>query len=80
MIIIFAGYEITKEVFSGTQSSLNNSWLNIFGMSLVILITYGFSRYEAKIGKETESPGLTADSKHILVDYNGLRKLDNKTA
>ncbi|MGI6686729.1 MAG: cation diffusion facilitator family transporter [Bacillota bacterium] len=71
LIIIFAGYEIVMNVFTKSEVAINNSWLNIIGICVVIFITYAFSRYEAKIGREAESPGLTADSEHIMVDMIG---------
>ncbi|WP_240984982.1 cation diffusion facilitator family transporter [Acididesulfobacillus acetoxydans] len=74
IMIIFAGYGIAKEVFQSAGQALKNSGWNIAGMCLVIAVIYSFSRYERKVGKETGSPGLSADSRHFLADVmsNGV--------
>ncbi|WP_240986528.1 cation diffusion facilitator family transporter [Acididesulfobacillus acetoxydans] len=74
IMIIFAGYGIAKEVFQSAGQALKNSGWNIAGLCLVIAVIYSFSRYERKVGKETGSPGLSADSRHFLADVmsNGV--------
>lgn len=68
VMIIFAGYEIAREVFLGAGQTMRNSGWNIGGMCLVIAGLGIFSAYERTVGKETGSPGLTADSRHFLTD------------
>jgi len=69
VLIIFAGYEIIKAVFFASARPLptNIAW-SIAGITATILITWLFSKYELKIGKETGSPSLIADAQHILTD------------
>ena len=69
VLILFAGYEIIKAVFFASARPIptNIPW-SIAGIIATILITWRFSRYELKIGKETGSPSLIADARHILTD------------
>ncbi len=67
--IFFAGYEIMREVFiSGKGMEIVNIWIAVFGVVLTIAITFLFSRYEYRRGKELSSPSLIADSKHVRAD------------
>ncbi len=68
VLIVFAGYEIAKEVFSGRPTLPTNIPLTICGIVATIVIAWMFSRYELRIGRETNSPSLVADSRHILTD------------
>ncbi|MDY6880795.1 MAG: cation diffusion facilitator family transporter [Desulfatiglans sp.] len=67
--IFLAGYEIVKTVFF-QQSSLNTEYLpyTIGGVLLTMGITFAFSRYELRKGKEIGSPSLVADAQHIRTD------------
>jgi len=67
--ILFAGYEIAKEsLLEGSESQLRQIPLAIIAEIAVILITFIFSRYEIKKGKEIGSPSLVADGKHVVAD------------
>jgi cation diffusion facilitator family transporter len=66
--IIFAGYEIAMEAMKGHGEDLKNVWLAIVSMICVIGISYGYSRYAKKVGKELNSPSIIADAKHISID------------
>lgn len=69
VLIFFAGYEIIKVVFITPERPLpSNIHLAIAGICSTILITWLFSRYELKKGKETGSPSLVADARHIWTD------------
>ncbi|MFO7761987.1 MAG: cation diffusion facilitator family transporter [Thermodesulfobacteriota bacterium] len=68
LLIFYAGYEICQEVFTGSQPALDRLPLAVLGIGLTLLITLLFSRYELKKGKETGSPSLIADAKHIWTD------------
>lgn len=68
VLIAFAGYEILKEVFSGPHSPPTNIPPTIIGILATTCIAYTFSRYELQIGRQTHSPSLVADSRHILTD------------
>lgn len=68
-LIIFAGYEILKEVFTGQARQMPTQIPTaIIGIAATIVIDWLFSRYELRIGLQTGSPSLVADSRHILTD------------
>ena len=68
LAIFYAGYEIALEAIKGSPSQLKNLWITIASVVCAMAITYGFSRYEARIGAQIESPSLIADARHIRVD------------
>jgi len=69
VLIFFAGYEIIKAVFVAPSRPLPTQIpLSIAGIGSTILITWLFSRYELKKGRETGSPSLIADARHIWTD------------
>ena len=68
LAIFYAGYEIVMEATKGVAVKLQNIWLTIASVLFIIVITYGYSRYATKVGKEINSPSLIADAKHIGVD------------
>ena len=69
LVIFYAGYEIAKEVFTGaSRIRPAHIPLSAAGIGLTILITWLFSRYELKKGRETGSPSLMADARHIWSD------------
>ena len=70
LAIFFAGYEIvTEALFSDPSSAgLNHVLLTIASVLCIIGITFGFSRYEVRVGKQINSPSLIADGQHIRVD------------
>ena len=68
LTILYAGYEIALEAVKGSISVLRNLWITIASVVCAMAITYGFSRYEARVGAEIESPSLIADARHIRVD------------
>jgi cation diffusion facilitator family transporter len=68
LAIFFAGYEIALEAITGGPSSLQNLGITIASVFCAMVITFGFSRYEARVGAEIESPSLIADARHMWVD------------
>ena len=68
LAIFYAGYEIAGQAVKGSATELQNLWISIAGMVCAMAITYGFSRYEARVGNEIHSPSLVADAKHIRTD------------
>lgn len=69
LAIFFAGYEIVTEALkSGAEHKLENVPITLISVLCVIGITFGFSRYELKVGKAMNSPSLVADAQHIRVD------------
>jgi cation diffusion facilitator family transporter len=74
LAIFYAGYEIVAEAIQGSTSELQNLGITIASVVCAMAITYGFSRYEAVVGAEIESPSLIADARHMWVDMlsNGV--------
>jgi cation diffusion facilitator family transporter len=68
LAIFYAGYEIAAEAIKGSASELQNLEITIASVICAMAITYGFSRYEARVGAEIESPSLIADARHMWVD------------
>ncbi len=69
LLIFLAGYEIVLAVLRGSAQIIPTQLpLAVGGISLTILITFLFSRYELKQGIKTGSPSLIADSRHIWTD------------
>ncbi len=69
LLIALAGYEIVREVFSGSaQTPVENSVAAAVGVALTIAIAWAFSRYEMKMARQTGSPSLLADARHIWSD------------
>ncbi len=69
MAIFFAGYEIVKEViFQPGGKEMTHIPAAMLGVCITILVTYLFSRYEIRVGKEVGSPSLVADGEHIRTD------------
>lgn len=69
LVIFSAGYEIAREAFTeASRIRPIHIPLAIAGIVLTGLITWLFSRYELKKGKETGSPSLVADARHIWTD------------
>ncbi|MFH2123891.1 MAG: cation diffusion facilitator family transporter [Pseudomonadota bacterium] len=69
VLILFAGYEIIKAVFITPATAIPAQIpLAMTGIGATILITWIFSRYELKKGRETGSPSLIADAQHIRTD------------
>lgn len=69
VLIFLAGFEIFHTVFFKSQS-LKVEYLAyaIAGVLLSMGITFAFSRFELREGKEIGSPSLIADAEHILTD------------
>lgn len=69
VLIFFAGYEIFKTVFFAPPRPLpRHIPLSIAGIVVTIFITLWFSKYELKKGRETGSPSLIADARHVWTD------------
>jgi len=68
LAIFYAGYEIALKAIKGGGSSLQNLGITIASVFCAMVITFGFSRYEARVGAEIESPSLIADARHMWVD------------
>jgi cation diffusion facilitator family transporter len=62
ILIFFTGYEIAKEAIlaEGTVTTVNG-WM-LGGVALSAILPLGFSIYEARVGREINSPSLMADA------------------
>jgi len=69
ILIFIAGYKIVYTAFFEHQS-LKTQYLPyaVAGVLLSMAITFVFSRYELRRGKELGSPSLIADAEHIRTD------------
>jgi cation diffusion facilitator family transporter len=68
LAIFYAGYRIVREAVEGGRDELTNVGLAIASVLAAIIIIYAFSRYEARVGREMNSPALMADAEHISID------------
>jgi len=68
LLVLFSGYEIALEAINAKQTEVKNSILGIIILIVVVLISFIFSKYEKKIGKEINSPILIADADHGYID------------
>ncbi|MGB4659923.1 MAG: cation diffusion facilitator family transporter, partial [Mobilitalea sp.] len=68
LLILYTGYEIAMEAINSVDTELKNSGIGIAVLLLAVLITFLFSRYEKRVGKEINSPILLADAEHIRSD------------
>jgi len=67
--IFFAGYEIVKEVFSEEAgAALDHLPIALIGVVVTIGMTFAFSRYELRVGRQIGSPSLIADAQHVKTD------------
>lgn len=68
LLVLFSGYEIAFEAINSKQTEVKNSILGIIILVVVVLISFAFSKYEKKVGKEINSPILIADADHGYID------------
>lgn len=68
LFVLFSGYEIALEAIKSEQTEVKNSTIGIIILLVVIIVSYIFSKYEKKIGKEMNSPILIADADHGYID------------
>ena len=68
LLVLFSGYEIALEAINAKQTEVKNSIVGIIILIVVVLISFVFSKYEKKVGKEINSPILIADADHGYID------------
>lgn len=68
LLIFLAGYEIAQEALATPNVELADVNLALAGVVITILVAYLFSRYERRVGRQTQSPSLMADSQHFRTD------------
>lgn len=68
-LILLAGYEIGRTVlWAGERIQATRLPLAMGGVLAIILILWGFSRYELRKAKRLSSPSLEADAQHLGTD------------
>ncbi len=68
LLIFLAAYEIAREALLEPRREIANAPLTLAGVVLAVLVAFLFSRYERRIGEQTGSPSLIADSQHFRID------------
>lgn len=71
VLILFSSYEIARDAISRIvhkQTTLDQPWLVMIVMAVVVLITAYIAWYKGKVGRQENSPSLKADSKHSWTD------------
>lgn len=67
--IFFAGYEIGREVLLGETKEMGSLSVALSVITITLITTFLFSRYELRRGKQVNSPGLIADARHVMTDF-----------
>ncbi|MDL1956893.1 MAG: cation diffusion facilitator family transporter [Candidatus Desulfofervidus auxilii] len=69
ILIIWVGFEIIKIAF-GRECQIKTTQLplTLFGIFLIIIFTFLFSKYEYNVGERLNSPSLISDAQHIKAD------------
>jgi len=68
LLILYVPVEILLEVRGREQAEINNLWLGIGGVLLIIGLVFFMSRLKRLVGRETDSPALEADGYHSQID------------
>lgn len=68
IFILYAGFEIVQEIIFGEFNPIEHFYSVMIIYTIVLVITYTFSKYELRMAKKIGSPSLKADAKHIRVD------------
>jgi len=68
LLILYVPIEILLEVRGREQAEINNLWLGIGGVLLIIGLVFFMSRLKRLVGRETDSPALEADGYHSQID------------
>jgi len=69
LFIFFAAYEIANEaIHAGPPEAIKNPGLVIGGVVSMLIVAYGYSRYELRVGLKAGSPSLVADARHFATD------------
>ncbi|WP_284215811.1 cation diffusion facilitator family transporter [Agaribacter marinus] len=68
LIILYVPVEIVRAIRGNEAQILENVWVGIAGMLVVIALVFFMAKLKTYVGKETDSPALEADGYHSLVD------------
>jgi len=71
VLILFSAYELARESISkllAKQTAIDNPWIAMSTMAVVVVITGLLAWYKGLIGKRENSPSLLADSHHSWTD------------
>jgi len=62
LLIFFTGYEIVSSALISPNREVTTNAVLLGGVLMSIALALGFSRYELRVGRETNSPSLIADA------------------
>ncbi len=62
LLIFFTGYEIVSNALISPDREVTTNAVLLGGVLMSIALALGFSRYELRVGRETNSPSLIADA------------------
>ncbi len=68
LVILYAGYEIAMEAIQGETMDLQNVWPAVASVVCAIVVSFLYSSYATRVGRQINSPSLVADAKHISID------------
>ncbi len=68
LVILYAGYEIAMEAIQGETIDLQNVWPAVASVVCAIVVSFLYSSYATRVGRQINSPSLVADAKHISID------------
>ena len=67
LLIFLTGYEIARQALFGAERETTvNAWM-LVGVALSMVIPWGFSRYEMRVGQAANSPSLMADAQEYRI-------------
>ena len=68
LVILYTAYEVVSRVVVPRVGQITNIWVAIVGVTACVGIAYFISRFKLMVGRETDSPALTADGYHSRMD------------
>lgn len=71
VLILFSAYALARESIQrllSQQVKIDNPWVAIATMAVVVVITGLLASYKGRVGKKENSPSLVADSRHSWTD------------
>ncbi|MBW1765457.1 MAG: FtsH protease activity modulator HflK [Deltaproteobacteria bacterium] len=68
LVILYTAYEVVSRVVVPRVGQITNIWVAIVGITACVGIAYFISRFKLMVGRETDSPALTADGYHSRMD------------
>lgn len=66
--IFYVGFDIVKDVLGDKPVELRNLTIIMLASVLTVIVTYVVARYKLYVGRQTNSPALTASGYHAQID------------